>query len=327
MGVPGFVTTVNAYVAGGSVAPAWLVPLEGDPAAGGCPICTAQTKWVTAHTPQEQLRQQELREQQQQELEQLLQERRELREQQQREWQQRVQERQQLKEQQQQQQQQHKQQQYQERQQLKEQQREQRQQQWQERQQLKEQQHQERQQQHQEWQQQQQELHQQQREQKERLEPERQVYVPVVPGSKWILRNIAPWRGHDYNDAEVTVVSILPARRALVALKSGDTMSVSLKCLHEMPPALDPDEPGPESEPPASGDPGMERYMAVDSDSQLAKLEQTKGELEQEMDSQMTDAPSTRSPEPAHSPITGSPAERSSLGPHSSVDPADYSSD
>ena len=128
------------------------------------------------------------------------------------------------------------------------------------------------------------------------------------------------------------VVSIQPGRRAVVpvALKSGETMSVSLKCLHEMPPALDPDEPGPESEPLASGDPGMERHceasradmhMAVDSDSQLANLEQ--GEPEQELDSQMTDAPS--SPEPAHSPIN--PSERSSPGPHSSVDPADYSSD
>jgi hypothetical protein len=99
-----------------------------------------------------------------------------------------------------------------------------------------------------------------------------------------------------------------------------------------MPPALDLDEPGPESEPLESGDPGMERHcetsradmhMAVDSDSQLANLEQ--GEPEQELDSQMTDAPS--SPEPAHSPIN--PSEWSSLlvGPHSSVDPADYSSE
>jgi hypothetical protein len=144
----------------------------------------------------------------------------------------------------------------------------------------------------------------------------------VPAGSKWILRNISWWCGQDLNNAEVTVVSIQPAsgRRAVVALKSGETMSVSLKCLHEMPPALDLDEPGPESEPLASGDPGMERHceasradmhMAFDSDSQLANLEQ--GEPEQELDSQMTDAP--YSPEPAHSSIN--PSERSSLGPHS----------
>ncbi len=80
-------------------------------------------------------------------------------------------------------------------------------------------------------------------------------------GSKWILRNISWWCGQDLNNAEVTVVSIQPGRRDVVALKSGETMSVSLKCLHEMPPALDLDEPGPESEPLASGDPGMERHF------------------------------------------------------------------
>jgi hypothetical protein len=123
------------------------------------------------------------------------------------------------------------------------------------------------------------------------------VYVdPNVPaGSTWILRNIAGRRfGEDLNFAEVTVVSNLPyrnssGRRVVVALKRGETMTVSLKCLYEKPPALDLDEPGPEQEP----------------------------------DSQMTDAPS--SPEAAHSSIN--PSERSSLGPHSSVDPADYSSD
>ena len=86
----------NVRVRGGSsVAPASLV-LAVDPAAGGCPICTAHAKWVTAHTTQEQLQQRELKEQQQQEREHWLQERgakweqreqqqRELREQQQRE--------------------------------------------------------------------------------------------------------------------------------------------------------------------------------------------------------------------------------------------------
>ena len=126
-----------------------------------------------------------------------------------------------------------------------------------------------------------------------------------------------------------------------MALKSGETMSVPVKCLHEMPPALDPDEH--ESEPPASGDPGMECessraevHMAVDSDSPVPKpsrgeprdaADLERGELEQEQtDSQMTDAPS--SPEPAHS--SNNPSDWSSPAAYagqSSLDPDDYSSE
>ncbi len=64
----------------------------------------------------------------------------------------------------------------------------------------------------------------------------------------------------------------------MVALKTGETISVSVDRLQEMSPALDPDSDEPESEPHASGDPGgMERHclestdvhMAVDSDSDV----------------------------------------------------------
>ncbi len=70
-------------MAGGSVAPASLVPAV-DPAAGGCPICKAHAKWVKAHTPQGLLQQQELKEQQR-ELKEHEQQQRELTEQEQRE--------------------------------------------------------------------------------------------------------------------------------------------------------------------------------------------------------------------------------------------------
>ena len=298
---PGFVTMGAEFVAGGSVAPASLVP-AGDPAADGCPICTAHANWVTAHSlPGQQQQQRELSErtgqqQQQRELSERTvyrhtrQERKELKESQQRERQQQFQQRQREQE--------------------------------------------------------------QQRQLKEWLATEAhplQIVYDAGPqmaaGSKWILRNIGLRQGIDYNNAEVTVVSILPSRGAVVALKSGETMSVSLQCLHEMPPALDPDEPGPESEPQASRDSGMERqreasradmHMAVDSDYHgpkpsrgLDMADSEWDELEQEKrDSQMTDAPS--SPEPAHSSINAS--EWSSQEPaaqtgHSSVDPDDYSSE
>jgi hypothetical protein len=80
---PGFVTMGAEFVAGGSVAPASLVPAI-DPAACGCPICTAHAKWVTAHTPQGLLQQQELKEQQR-ELKEHEQQQRELKEQEQQE--------------------------------------------------------------------------------------------------------------------------------------------------------------------------------------------------------------------------------------------------
>jgi hypothetical protein len=68
---PGFVTTGTEYVTGGRVAPASLVPAI-DPAACGCPICTAHAKWVTAHTPQGLLQQRELKEHVQQRQRQVL---------------------------------------------------------------------------------------------------------------------------------------------------------------------------------------------------------------------------------------------------------------
>ncbi len=54
---------IRELVAGGSIAPASLVELEGDPAAGGCPIGITHATWVTAHTPQERRRRRELKEQ------------------------------------------------------------------------------------------------------------------------------------------------------------------------------------------------------------------------------------------------------------------------
>ena len=126
-------------------------------------------------------------------------------------------------------------------------------------------------------------------------------------------------------------------RRALVALNNGETMTVPVDCMQEMPPALDPDEP--KSEPQASGDCEKSRadmHMAVDSDYHVPKLSRGEpldtadsewGELEQEQrDSQMTDAPS--SPEPAHSSIN--PSDWSSPAAYagqSSLDPDDYSSE
>jgi hypothetical protein len=79
---PGFVTTDAFYVGGGSVAAASLVPAV-DPAAGGCPICTAHAEWVTAHTahtPQGLLQQQELKEHEQQQRRELKEQQRELKE-------------------------------------------------------------------------------------------------------------------------------------------------------------------------------------------------------------------------------------------------------
>jgi hypothetical protein len=185
---PGFVTMGAEFVAGGSVAPASLVP-AGDPAADGCPICTAHANWVTAHSlPGQQQQQRELSERTV--YRHTRQERKELKESQQRERQQQFQQRQREQE--------------------------------------------------------------QQRQLKEWLATEAhplQIVYDAGPqmaaGSKWILRNIGLRQGIDYNNAEVTVVSILPsrgpgprlpARGVLVALKSGETMSVPVKCLHESAP-------------------------------------------------------------------------------------------
>jgi hypothetical protein len=127
-------------------------------------------------------------------------------------------------------------------------------------------------------------------------------------------------------------------RRALVALNNGETMTVPVGCMQEIPPALDPDEP--KSEPQASGDCEKSRadvHMAVDSDSSVptpsrdeplhaADLE--RGELEQERpDSQMTGS-ARSSPEPQSSINASEWSSQESQDPrHSSVDPADFSSD